>query len=98
MSRASLDQDALLDWLQASCAAQGVPLVLRDAAVVAQVATLLGRPPAGARRARSIAPERLDPVEVEAGSLLAGSNDRVVEHGPDDCLPAVDAQVGPLAA
>ena len=34
--------DVLLDWLRASCEAQGVPVVVRDAQVVANVAMLLG--------------------------------------------------------
>lgn len=34
--------DVLLDWLRASCEAQGVPVSVRDARVVADVAVLLG--------------------------------------------------------
>lgn len=34
--------DVLLDWLRASCEAQGVPVTVRDAQVVANVAVLLG--------------------------------------------------------
>lgn len=34
--------DVLLDWLRASCEAQGVPVAVRDARVVANVAVLLG--------------------------------------------------------
>ena len=34
--------DVLLGWLRASCEAQGVPVAVRDARVVANVAVLLG--------------------------------------------------------
>lgn len=34
--------DVLQQWLRASCDAQGVPVVVRDARVVADVAVLLG--------------------------------------------------------
>jgi len=34
--------DVLLVWLRASCEAQGVPVAVRDAQVVANVAVLLG--------------------------------------------------------
>lgn len=37
-----LDPDAILEWLQTSCAAQGVPVVIRDHGLISQVAALLG--------------------------------------------------------
>lgn len=49
----AVDRDAVRAWLEASCAAQGVPVVVSDPGVIANVAVLLGgrgsarRPPAG---------------------------------------------------
>ncbi len=42
MTTPELDPEAIMEWLQASCAAQGVPVVIRDHAVISQVAALLG--------------------------------------------------------
>lgn len=42
MASPQLDPETIMEWLQASCAAQGVPVVIRDHAVISQVATLLG--------------------------------------------------------
>jgi len=42
MTSPELDPEAIMEWLQASCAAQGVPVVIRDHAVISQVAALLG--------------------------------------------------------
>lgn len=60
-------------WLQASCAAQGVPEVVSDPATVGAVAVLLtgraGRPPASAAGARRAARDvRLQPpVRIDSG-------------------------------
>ena len=65
-------------WLQASCAAQGVPEVVSDPATVGTVAVLLtgraGGPSAGAAGARrATRPVRLQPpVRLDPG----GSEDR----------------------
>jgi hypothetical protein len=46
-----IDRQALLRWLEASCAAQGIPVVVTDAGVVSRVGVLLGgRAPAGLPR------------------------------------------------
>jgi len=42
MTSPQLDPDAILEWLQTSCAAQGVPVVIRDHGLISQVAALLG--------------------------------------------------------
>jgi len=42
MTSPQLDPEAIMEWLQNSCAAQGVPVVIRDHAVINQVAALLG--------------------------------------------------------
>lgn len=89
----AIDRDALRAWVEASCAAQGVPVAVTDAAVVAQLGVLLrgrdaaGAPPAGGDR--SARPSQLpgghDPGRVQgAGSGLAGGDGGEVEHGGDD--------------
>lgn len=68
----TIDRDALRAWVEATCAAQGVPVLVSDAAVIAQVGVLLtggrprGEPPAGgvARRAPSQSPGGDDPARV----------------------------------
>lgn len=51
-----IDREALRAWLEASCAVQGVPVLVADAGVVAQLGVLLrgrdaaGQPPAGGDR------------------------------------------------
>lgn len=43
---ARVDRAELLAWLTASCARQGVPVVISDPGVIAQAAALLGGGPA----------------------------------------------------
>ncbi len=50
MSSGELTPEIIREWLEATCAAQGVPVTIRDHAIIAQVATLLGHHPR-ARRA-----------------------------------------------
>jgi hypothetical protein len=72
-------------WLAASCAEQGVPVLVTDPRVLADVAALLsaapGLPGRGARSVRlSDAPDRSDPARVEgSAALLPGVDDGVVE-------------------
>lgn len=60
MTSLDVGPDDLRKWLQASCAAQGVPVTIRDHAVINHVVTLLGqtdRDTAGVRHsARAIEP------------------------------------------
>ncbi len=42
MSSGELTPETVREWVEASCAAQGVPVTIRDHAIIAQVATLLG--------------------------------------------------------
>ena len=102
----SVDRDAVRSWLEASCAAQGIPVVVTDAGVVSQVRLLLaGRDAAGARGAgpaapaRSVAPRRNDPGRVHAaGSRNAGTDGGVVEYGSDNRGLSGQVQAGPTGS
>ena len=89
-----LEGAALIQWVNASCVAQGLPLIVSDASVVARVCTLLqAGAPGPERRPRrrdravgpSDAPPRVDSGGVDAAdSSGAGSDDGVVQDGGDD--------------
>ena len=72
-------------WLAASCAEQGVPVLVTDPRVLADVAALLSAAPGSpGRRARSVKPldppDRSDSARVEgSAALLPGVDDGVVE-------------------
>lgn len=95
-------------WLRASCERQGVPVLVRDPAVLAQVAALLGRHPVSrprtepnrrASRDRSQPPLGPDTVDVHgSGPRAPGSDDGVIEDGLHDGLPAVQPEGLPLGA
>lgn len=85
-----LSSEDVAAWLSASCAEQGVPVLITDPHVLAKVAALLGRPSAGSEtapskrrsssRTRSQAPHRADAVRVHGVTTgLSGSDDGVVE-------------------
>jgi hypothetical protein len=101
--------DVVRRWLVDSCAAQGVPVVVSDPRVLAQVAVLVsgrgGRRPRQAQRAPASGPALSEPpdglhtVRVQrAGPLGARGDDRVVEHGADHGVLAVEVEGGPLSA
>lgn len=52
------EHDAVREWLQASCAAQGVPVTIQDHAVISQVAILLGHSGSPSGRNARTAPSR----------------------------------------
>ena len=89
-----LEGAALIQWVNASCVAQGLPLLVNDAGVVAKVCTLLqGGTPGPERRrsrrgvavARSDSPPGIDTGVVEgAGASGTGCDDGVVNDSPDD--------------
>lgn len=103
-----LPPDRLAAWVEASCAAQGVPSRLTDPALLGRVVVLLGDSAEAARaRARSAstrtlavrsqAPDGLHSVGVQgAGSYGARADDGVVEHGGDDGVPPVKVEGVPL--
>jgi hypothetical protein len=71
-------------WLAASCAEQGVPVLITDPRVLADVAALLSTLPASAGSAWAVGqsdlPNRPDPARVEgSAALLPGVDDGVVE-------------------
>jgi hypothetical protein len=71
-------------WLAASCAEQGVLVLVTDPHVLADVAALLSAAPGSAERGRAVRrsdpPNRSDPARVEgSAALLPGVDDGVVE-------------------
>lgn len=101
--------EAVRAWLEASCVAQGVPVVVTDAVVLSQVAVLVsGR---GGRRTRQAqrapvphTPGSEPPVWLHAGRVQAartgsaGGDDGVLQERGDDGVLTVQVQVGPLSA
>lgn len=84
-------RDAARAWVEASCASQGLPLRVADAAILAQVAGLLGAGPGPGRVAPgrtapgSGPPDGREAAGVEAVVAASGGCDGdVVEHGGDD--------------
>lgn len=77
-------------WVEASCAAQRLPVKVGDAAVLSQVAGLLGAGPgvsrgAASSRARSGPPHGGEPAGIELVEPPPGRADEdVVEDGGDD--------------
>ncbi len=62
----SVDREALKVWLEASCLAQGVPVVVTDAGVVAQLGVLMrGRDAAGAPRSGDRSPPALTAAKLQ---------------------------------
>ena len=79
-----VSREAVAAWLRASCAEQGVPVLITDPHVLADVAVLLsgqGVPGSARRPARvSDSPDGSDPAGVEGpAALLPGLDDGVVE-------------------
>lgn len=78
-------------WVEASCASQGLPVLLADLGILGQVAGLLGAGPGASRVAPrrtptgSGAPDGCEPVGVEAVvAASGGGNQEVVKDGCDD--------------
>lgn len=88
-----LSRDAVAAWLAASCAEQGVPVLITDSNVLAKVAALLAPPVAAGRatarsasrgrsRVRSDPPDGPHSAGVQgAAAGLAGSDHGVVQDG-----------------
>ncbi|GAA4749702.1 hypothetical protein GCM10023328_35430 [Modestobacter marinus] len=86
-----LSREAVAAWLSASCAEQGVPVLVTDPHVLAKVAALLSSPTAASdttrstvpsrSRGRSQAPDRPNTGRVQGtAARLTGSDDGVVEN------------------
>ena len=101
--------DVVRAWLEASCAAQGVPVVVTDAVVLSQVAVLLtgqgGRRTRQAQRAPALQQSMSEPpVGLHTGRVQAagpgctGGDDGMIEQGGDDGVLTVQVQVSPLSA
>ena len=88
--------DVVAAWVQASCDAQGVPVLVTDAGVVADVAVLLtGRAAPGGPQRFCAGPPGRPPVSEPpdgghsvvvhaAGSWATGSDDGMIHHGGHD--------------
>jgi hypothetical protein len=110
MGLSHLPAGELAAWVEASCAAQGLPARVTDGLVLRQVVVLLGGAAEGPRALqrsasarpaapRSKSPHGLHTVRIQAaGSGSAGSDDGVVEQGADDGMLAVEVESGPLSA
>lgn len=73
---------AVREWLEASCAAQGVSVKIADRAVLSAVAELLG---VRQVERRSDAPDGFETGGIEAVvPASAGPHDHVVDNGSDD--------------
>lgn len=89
----AIDRDALRAWVVASCAAQGVEVLVSDPGVVARVGVLLGgreaarKPPTGGAHGsrQSQSPGGQDSARIEGSASGLGGCDRgEVQHGADD--------------
>ncbi len=99
MGLSHLTPDQLAAWVEASCAAQGVPARVSDPAVLRRVGVLLGGLLGGLRGEGSEPPHRADPGRVQAaGTADPGPDHGVLEHGAHDGVLAVQVQPRPLVA
>lgn len=99
---------ALVQWVNTSCVAQGIPALVTDPMVIARVCALLtGRAPGGGglgrRRDPALAgsetPDGFDTVGVEAaGPTGSGEDHAVVEDSLDDGDLTVERESRPLSA
>jgi hypothetical protein len=105
-----LDEAALAAWVEASCAAQGVPVKVTDPTVVRRVGVLLGAEPEGVRArkrsgtrtpsgAASVPPDDLHAGRVQAvDSGRAGTDRHVVDQCSDDRVLTRQVQGVPRSA
>lgn len=101
-----IDRDAVAAWVDASCAAQGVPVPVTDSGVLARVGVLLkGAGVAGVREAGpatpalSAGPDRNDADGVElAGRTISRVHGGVIEHRANDRGLSTQRQGRPTGA
>ena len=93
----TIDEEIMRAWLDASCAAQGIAVVVTDSGVVARVGTLLRGSDAAVGRAATVAvsvpsatPRGHDPERVErtSPSLRRGDGREIEDRGNDSRLTA----------
>lgn len=85
------DPAVVSEWVEASCASQGLPLRVADLGILADVAGLLGATPGAGRAAHhrtaqaSGAPDGSEAAGVEAVvAAPSGSDDDVIDNRGDD--------------
>lgn len=105
MSQRGPDPEAVRAWVEASCAAQGLPVTITDSTVLGRVAGLLGAPPRKGRGPTGAAPGSDLPdrgqaarIETVRASDGGGGDGQVVEHGGDDRMLPGEGQVLPAVA
>ncbi len=110
MGLSHLSAEEVAALVEASCAAQGVPVKITDPTLVRQVGALLGgrvgasraHPRSGSTRdaaGLSVAPHDADAGGVQLpGSLPARLDDDVVDQGFDDGVLSGEVQVVPRSA
>lgn len=75
----AVDREALRRWLEESCAAQGVPVMVSDAVVVANVGVLLrgraggGAPRSGGPAGRPLTAARSEPLGTDPATAPRAS-------------------------
>jgi hypothetical protein len=90
----------LIEWVERSCAAQGVAPKVTDANAIAKVRVLLtGRDGPGGPRARSQTPPGKDALGIKVVSAgRSGADNGVVEDCGDDGVLPGEIQTGPPGA
>jgi len=90
----------LIEWVERSCAAQGVAPKVTDANAIAKVRVLLtGRDGPGGPCARSQTPAGKDALGIETASAgRSGADNGVVEDCGDDSVLPGEVQAGPRGA
>ncbi len=89
-----VDHAAVIAWVRATTAAQGLPEKVLDPTILRAVAVLLRPGLAGLPAPRRRYSRRVEPV----ATTDRRSNDDVVEEGSDDAVLSRQREVGPLAA
>jgi len=98
----ALTPQAVSEWLRASCERQNLPVTIRDPSVVAQVATLLGKPStraSGKQPARGAPrPPGLPTVDDATTDLEGAGHDATADKDNGRRCAAVDHQINKQVA
>lgn len=110
MGLSHLSAEQVAAFVEASCAAQGVPAKVTDPVVVRRVGALLGAPVDASRAhprsgstrgaaSGSVAPHDVDPGRVQRpGPRATGSDHDVVDQGGDDRVLSREVEPTPRSA